>query len=181
MVEAKMEEPRTEPSSYELKQVVLLGAAASSSIIFMRLGFLFLSSGVIDHANLSTSSISEMMDWAEFIFFLFASYFSASLLVRRYADSFSRLGPSWLPIAVVGSMTFSVSFMLFVWVSSTLTYTGNGPFEGPPLTIWQLPLSIAVFAGLCFVISLFGTTVASAIYDLSRDKNVPTSIITQKH
>ena len=175
-----MEEPRNCLGSYEVRQVVLFGAAASSSIIFSVLLLLFLSSQFTDHTGVSTYTIREMLNWAEFFLFVFVSDFSASSFVRRFSEYLSRFGPSWLPIAIVGSVTFAVSFILFVWVSSILTYTGEGPFQDPPPTIWQLAASIVFLAAICSVVSLLGTSLASAIYDLNGKKHVPYSIITQK-
>jgi len=175
-----MKDKRNDPSSYELRPVIIYGAAASSSLLLLLLILLFLNSQISDHIGPSTDTIGEMMGYAEFFIFSFASYFATSVFVWRHANYFSRFGPSWLPIALLGSITFSVSFYLLIWVSSIITFSHTDPFQNPPPSVGQLTLGIFIFAGICFVISSIGCGFATLIHRY-RQSPEESPLITQKY
>jgi hypothetical protein len=149
--------------SYELHRIVLFGAAGSCSLIFSMAFLLFLGSRISSHPSYSTDTISEMIGYAEFFLFAFSSYFAASIIVWRYTDCFSRLSVSWLPVTLVGSIAFSVSFLLRVWVSSWMTYQEGNPYQAPPPEFWKIVFSLVLVAGVCFIVTSIGCGLVSAI------------------
>src|SRR5688572_5832853 len=117
-------------STYDLRRVILLGAVASSSLIFSVLFFLFLGS-FSSHPGYSTDTISEMVSYAEFFLFAYGSYFATATLVWYFASHLSKAASSWFPIVLFGSILFSASFLIRVWISDLMTYQENNPFRTP--------------------------------------------------
>jgi hypothetical protein len=150
-------------ATYELRRVIFFGAVASSSLIFSLAGLLFLNAQISSHPGFSTDTISEIMGYAEFLFFAYASYFAASLIVLWRAESLSRFSVSWLIVSVLGSIIFSVSFLLRVSISSLANYRAEDPFETPPPELWAIFLSVIVLSGVCSVVTSIGCGLASAI------------------
>jgi hypothetical protein len=158
-----MDEQQQYAASYDLQKVILFGATGSCSLIFSVFFLLFLGSQISSHPGLSTDTINEMVGYAEFFLFAFASYFSASIFVWRFSGYFSRSAVSWMPIALLGSIAFSISFLLRVWVSSILTYQENNPFQDPPPTFWIVAIAMLFCGIVCFIVSAIGCGLVSAI------------------
>lgn len=151
-------------ATYELQRVILFAAAASSSLIFSVLFLFFLGSLISSHnPSYFTDTISEMMGYAEFFVFAFASYFLVSVLIWRFRKYFSKIVVSWLPIAVIGSFTFSGSFLFRIWISAVINYQKNDPFQNPPSTFRQLILAILITGSLVAVVALLGSGLVSAV------------------
>lgn len=161
------EAPKYLPS-YELRGVILFGATGSCSLIFSVLSLLFLGSQISSHPSLSTDTISEMMDYAEFFLFVFAAYFSMSVFVWRFQNYFAKFSISWLPIMLFGSVTFSVSFLLRGWLSSISTYQERNPFQSPPPEFLTLTLVMVFWVFICFIVTSIGCGLVSVIMDFEK-------------
>ena len=158
-------------ATYDLRRVILFGAVASSSLIFSVLFFLFLGS-FSSHPGYSTDTISEMMGYAEFFLFAYGSYFAAAVLVWYSASHVSKAASSWLPIVVFGSILFSASFLIRVWISDLITYQENNPFRAPPPGFGMVVVSILAVAGISFLVTSIGCGIASAFITAERKVEV---------
>ncbi|MBX3267917.1 MAG: hypothetical protein KF831_14555 [Acidobacteria bacterium] len=159
-------------SSYELRRVIFFGAVASSSLIVSVLFLYYLGSQVSSHPGYSTDTISEMMGYAEFFLFSYGSYFAAAVIVWSYSDYFSKKTVSWLPIALFGSILFSTSFLLRVWISDLLSYQENDPFRSAPPGFWMVVVSILIVAGACFLMTFIGCAMASSLFTSKHDAKI---------
>jgi hypothetical protein len=147
---------------------MLFGSAGSCGLIFSVLLLLFLGSRFHSHSDFSTDTISEMMGYAEFFLFAFGSYFSAAVMIWRLRNYFSKFVVSWLPIALFGSIVFSVSFLLMVWVSSVITYQENNPFQSPPPRFGNLILVMLLFGFASFIVTFVSCELVSAIFSFEK-------------
>lgn len=148
--------------SYNNQRIVLFASTGSAALISTVLLLLFLGSQISDHPPVSTDTISEMMGYAEFFLFAFASYFSVALFTSWKKNIFSRLSASWLPIAMFGSIVFSFSFMFRVWVSAKMTYREGNPYQNRPgsflfLLAFALAVGvvISIITGVCCYVASF--------------------------
>lgn len=160
--------------SYDLRQVMLFGAVASSSLIFSVLFLFFLGSQLSSHhPGYSIDTITEMMGYAEFFLFAYGSYFAAAVLVWRYADCFSKISVSWLPITLFGSIVFSISFLMRVWVSDLMTYQEKNPFRSPPPGFSMVVLTIIVVAVISCLITSVGCSLITTIWSKKDIQVIP--------
>ena len=150
-------------ATYELRRVIFFGAVASSGLIFSVAGLLFLDSQFSLHPGFSADTISEMMGYAEFFLFAYASYFAASVVVSWGSESLSRFSVSWLIVSVLGSITFSVAFLLRIWISSLANYRDGNPVESSPPSLWGIVIAMIALSGVCSIVTLISCGLASAI------------------
>ena len=157
--------------SYDLRKVILFGAAGSSGVIFSFLFLAFLGSrGSSHHQPISTDTIGEMMGYAEFFFFAFVSYFAAAVFVWKMRSLFSNSVISWIPISSIGSMFFSISFFSWVWFLSV-----PSPQGVPPPSFMYVLLFAMVCGVALTVITGVSSAIASAwnILETSQNEIVP--------
>lgn len=155
-----MTEKQNYLDSYEVQQVVLFGAAGSSSVIFSVLFLFFLDSWISPHPGTSIDTISEMMGYVEFFFLTFASYFSASVLIWRLSSLFATWTISWLPIALLGSLLFSLLFSMRIWIESLFRIQHEIPTQVFTPDISAVMIGVLVL--VCFALSSIGCAIMSA-------------------
>jgi hypothetical protein len=105
-----------------------------------------------------------MMGYAEFFLFAFTSYFVVAILMRKLRDAFQRYVPAWVPISLLGSMIFCLSFFTRVWIPDASAYREGDPFWSPPPTYIRVIVSAIVVAGIITVVVGAFSALASAIY-----------------
>lgn len=157
--------PRTDFSvQYALRNIIFCGAVASASVIFSVLFLLFLNSYISPHPPFITDTVSEMMGYAEFFGFTFGSYFVVTVVTWNLRQTLQRFFPSWLPIAVGGSLLFCFSFFTRVWIETMLRYDPSNPFAQPPPTYAVILLSVLITACVLTVVTGAVTAFASNVY-----------------
>jgi magnesium-transporting ATPase (P-type) len=156
-----MESEVSDTPGYDLRECVVLGGSASTGII---LTFFFLEY-ISYHPILNTSTINEMLIYAQLFFISFFSYFAAAVAVWKLGRHLSKKLPLWFPISVIGSVLFSFSFALMVHVAE--------PTESSLRQVFLLTMYFSVF--LTLFTAIF-TSIASSIYGLlGKDSSIDLS------
>ena len=146
-----MESEVSDTAGYDLRECVVLGGSASAGII---LTFFFLEY-ISYHPIFKTSTIDEMMSYAQFFFISFFSYFAAAVAVWKLGRHLSKKLPLWFPISVIGSVLFSFSFAIMAYITESA--------ESSLKQVLFLTMSFSVF--LTLFMAIF-TSIASSIYGL---------------
>ncbi len=171
-----MRDQQTYRAGYDLERVVLYGAVGSCSVIFSALLVLFMGTRISSHPGFSTDTIGEMMDYFEFFFLAFLSYFSASVFTWRFREKLAKWTASWLMISFIGSIVFPILFLLRLWIVSVFRYQqfdSDGRSLGPFLAT---VVGVLLVGSLCFLLSAVCCGLVSAIQNARRKHN-GTSIV----
>jgi hypothetical protein len=163
-----MKVQKTYRASYQLQRVVLFGAAGSCSIIFALFFLMFLASRISYHPSARLDTIDEMTGYAEFFFFVFLSYFSASIFVWRLDEFLSSRTVSWLPIAFLGSFLLPFVILLRVWIGVVISEQRlpNLQYFG------AIAMGMLIIGTVCFVLSSVGCALVSALTGADKDQQV---------
>ncbi len=111
--------------SYLYREVWFTATVAGCSLIFTIFAFLFLHAQLVPHAlYYIVDPVIEMTGYAELFLLTFACYYVTGLLAYWKRRILSRFMPSFLPIAIVGSLIFS----LYSWIRLSPEETPNTYF-----------------------------------------------------
>ena len=161
--------------NYTIRRAVLFGTAGSLSIILPVLMLLFLNAQISQHPGPFDQPIDEMMAYTESFLFITASYFSAAVLVWRFRNSFQKYLASWLAIAILGSVIFSVLLISRLMLSSANSEVKGGrePFLG-------FVLAVLFSAVVCSISATIACGLASALVR-RRKSDEPLQLLTRKY
>ena len=96
-------------SSYHYRAIWFTATVAGCSLIFTVFVLLFLHAQLIPHPlYYIIDPVKEMTGYAELFLLTFTCYYLAGFLVSWQRRILARFTPSFLPIAVFGSMIFSI-------------------------------------------------------------------------
>jgi len=163
-------------SSYTIRRVVAFGVAGSSSVILPFVLLLFLDSQVSPHPGSFDQPIDEMMAYTEFFVFVTASYFSASVSALKFREHFQKYFASWLTIAVVGSITFSVLVVSRLMLSSARTEVTGELSALPGFIVAVLFLSV-----VCVIPASISCGLASALIGARERRDPLLPFLTRKY
>lgn len=152
--------------SYELRRIILFGASSSSSLIFVFLFLQFISY----HQVFNVPVVAEMLMYAEFFLFAYASYFLVSILVWKYTTGLAKYFPSWVPICFLGSALFCVSFFSRVYIADVLYYQEGDPFRSPPGPVSVIILGTAMSIAILTVVVSIPTVLIASLYSVFGQK-----------
>lgn len=145
--------------SYQLRRIVLLAAAASSTLIFV---FLFFQS-ISYHNVFGLGVVDEMVAYTEFFLFSYTSYFLVAMLVWKYKVVFEKYVAPWLLISFLGSAFFCAAFSARVYIDELITYQEGDPFKSPPQLVEIAASALIATPVLTFIVSIF-TALTSSVY-----------------
>lgn len=95
--------------SYHYRAIWLAATVAGCSVIFTIFFLLFLHAQLVPHSLYNIiDPIKEMTGYAELFFLTFTCYYLAGLLVYWQRRILGRFSQSFLPIAIIGSLVFSL-------------------------------------------------------------------------
>ena len=136
---------------------------------------LFLNAQISQHPGPFDQPIDEMMAYTEFFLFITASYFSAAVLVWRFRNSFQKYLASWLAIAILGSVIFSVLLVSRLLLSSANTEVKGelGPFFG-------FIVAVLFVTVICATAATIACGLASALVR-RRKSDEPLQLLTRKY
>lgn len=162
-------------SSYTIRRVVAFGAAGSLSIILPVVLLLFLDSQLSQHPGPFDQPIDEMMAYTGSFLFVTASYFSASVLVLRFREYLQRYLASWIAIAVLGSINFSVLVVSRLMLSSANSEVKGelGPFLG-------FIVAVLFVTVICSMAAAIACGLSSALIG-ARELDEPLHLLTRKY
>ena len=153
--------------SYTIRRVVAFGVAGSSSVILPFVLLLFASSQISLHPGPDTDTVYEMMGYVEFFLFASGSYFGAAILAWKFREHLQKYLASWLAIAVLGSITFSVLLLSrLVFLSGSTTANDSMP------SVWGFFMGVLLVAVVCFFPAFVACGLASALIG-SRERKSP--------
>ena len=150
-----MECDLNDTTGYDLRESLILGGSASIGVI---LTFFFLDR-ISYHPVFNTSTIDEMVSYAQIFFISFFSYFAAAVTVWKWGSRLSRKLPLWFPISTLGSVLFAFSIALLVYA----TQPSESTF-GPNVSCTQVLLYTITFSLCLTLFTGIFTSVASSIY-----------------
>lgn len=161
--------------NYTIRRAVLFGTAGSLSIILPVLMLLFLNAQISQHPGPFDQPIDEMMAYTESFLFITASYFSASILVWHSRERLQKYLASWLAIAILGSVIFSVLLVSRLLLSSANTEVKGelGPFFG-------FIVAVLFVTVICSTAATIACGLASALMR-RRKSDEPFHILTRKY